>query len=103
MTTAQKAFWRDNALKVALLLFGAGVAWGAVQLSQSQILERLEDNGIVIRDHEERIVSLEVCAAEQAVTSAAILEQMRQLNENVQSINEFLREMGAQALQDRGQ
>lgn len=98
MTTAQKAYWRENALKVALLLFGAGVAWGAVQLSQSQILERLEDNGIVIRDHEERIVSLEVCAAEQAATSAAILEQMRQLNENVQSINEFLREMGSRAI-----
>jgi uncharacterized coiled-coil protein SlyX len=98
MTTAQKAYWRDNMLKLALLLFGAGVAWGAVQFSQAALHERLEDDGLILRDHEERITDLEVCAAEQAVTSAAILEQMRQLNENVQSINEFLRDMGSRAM-----
>jgi len=79
-------------IKLTLLLFGAGVAWGTVKIDARVGAERQADDHILIVDHETRIRSLEQCYASMAATQEGILTQLTQMNESVQSINEFLRD-----------
>lgn len=100
MSPARSQFWRDNMVKLALLLFGAGVAWGTVKIDARVGAERQADDHILIVDHETRIRSLEQCYASMAATQEAMLDQMTQMNDAVQSINEFLRDAAQSGRQE---
>lgn len=78
-------------MKLAILLFGAGVAWGAVKIGMRATAERQAADHAVIEVHEVRLDAIEQCISGMAATNEAMLRQMEVLNENVQSINEFLR------------
>ena len=92
MTAARKAWWQENAMKLAILLFGAGVAWGAVKIGMRATAERQAADHAVIEVHEGRLDAIERCISGMAATNEAMLRQMEDLNSNVQSINEFLRQ-----------
>ena len=79
-------------VKLALLLFGAGVAWGTVKIDSRLAQDRQAEDHVLIVDHETRIRTLEQCYANMAATQEAMLDQLTQMNESVQSINEFLRD-----------
>lgn len=83
-------------VKLALLLFGAGVAWGTVKIDARTMQDRQAADHAVIENHEVRIDAIEQCMSGMAATNEAMLRQMESLNSNVQSINEFLREAAAQ-------
>ena len=84
-------------MKLAILLFGAGVAWGTVKIGARLAQDRQAENHVLIVDHETRIRALEQCYASMAATQAAMLDQLTQMNESVQSINEFLRDAANQS------
>jgi len=92
MTAARKAWWQDKLLNIAVLLFGAGVAWGTLKLDARITQDRQIVDHVQIDDHETRIRTLEQCYASMAATQEGILTQLTQMNESVQSINEFLRD-----------
>jgi len=92
MTAARKAWWQENAMKLAILLFGAGVAWSAVKIESQAARERQAADHAVIEVHEARLDEIEQCISGMAATNEAMLRQMEDLNENVRSINEFLRD-----------
>ena len=79
-------------MKLAILLFGAGVAWSAVKIESQAARQRQEADHAVIEVHEVRIDAIEQCMSGMAATNEAMLRQMEDLNSNVQSINEFLRQ-----------
>lgn len=83
-------------VKLALLLFGAGVAWGTVKIDARVMRDRQAADHAVIENHEIRLDEIEQCMSGMEATQLAMLEQLRQMNGNVQSINEFLREAVAQ-------
>lgn len=83
-------------VKLALLLFGAGVAWGTVKIDARTMQNRQAADHAVIAIHEVRLDQIEQCMSGMEATQLAMLEQLRQMNDNVQSINEFLREAAAQ-------
>ena len=84
-------------VKMALLLFGAGVAWGTVKIDARTIQDRQAADHAVIENHEIRLEQIEQCMSGMEATQLAMLEQLRQMNENVQSINEFLRDAANQS------
>ena len=92
MSPTRSQFWRDNMVKLALLLFGAGVAWGTVKIDARIAQDRQAEDHVLIADHETRIRTLEQCYASMAATQEAMLAQLTEMNESVQSINEFLRD-----------
>ncbi len=92
MSPTRSQFWRDNVVRLALLLFGAGVAWGTVKIDARITQDRQIVDHVQIDDHETRIRTLEQCYASMAATQEGILTQLTQMNESVQSINEFLRD-----------
>lgn len=92
MSPARVRWWQENAMKVAILLFSAGVAWGAVKIGMRATAERQAADHAVIEVHEVRLDAIEQCISGMAATNEAMLRQMEDLNENVQSINEFLRQ-----------
>ena len=79
-------------MKLAILLFGAGAAWSAVKIESQAARERQAADHAVIEVHEVRLDEIEQCISGMAATNEAMLRQMEDLNENVQSINEFLRD-----------
>lgn len=79
-------------MKLAIFLFGAGVAWGTLKLDARITQDRQIVDHVQIDDHETRIRTLEQCYASMAATQEGILTQLTQMNESVQSINEFLRD-----------
>lgn len=83
-------------VKLAMLLFGAGVAWGTVKIDARTMQDRQAADHAVIEIHEVRLDQIEQCMSGMEATQLAMLEQLRQMNDNVQSINEFLREAAAQ-------
>jgi len=92
MSPARQNWWKDQVFKVAILIFGAGVAWGAVKIEARVTQDRQQADHVLIYDHEDRIRTLEQCYSSMAATQEGILAQLTQMNESVQSINEFLRE-----------
>jgi hypothetical protein len=79
-------------VKLAMLLFGAGVAWGTVKIDARTVQDRQTADHAIIENHEIRLDQIEQCMSGMEATQLAMLEQLRQMNENVQSINEFLRQ-----------
>jgi hypothetical protein len=96
VSPARRQFWRDNMVKLALLLFGAGVAWGTVKIDARTMQDRQAADHAAIGIHEVRLDQIEQCLSGMEATQLAMLEQLQQMNENVQSINEFLWEAAAQ-------
>jgi len=92
MSPARQNWWKDQMLKIAILIFGAGVAWSAVKIESQAARERQAADHAVIEVHEVRLDEIEQCISGMAATNEAMLRQMEDLNENVQSINEFLRD-----------
>jgi hypothetical protein len=86
--------------KFAILIFGAGVAWGAVKIEARVTQDRQQADHVVLFDHEDRIRTLESCYASMAATQEGILTQLTQMNESVQSINEFLRDAAQNERED---
>jgi cell division protein FtsB len=91
MTATTQNWWRDRLLQIIILLFGAGVAWGTMKIDMLRFQERQEQDHAVIEVHETRLDANDQCMAGLAATQEAMLEQITQLNQGVQSINEFLR------------
>lgn len=92
MSPARQNWWKDQMLKIAILIFSAGVAWSAVKIEARVTQDRQIVDHVQIDDHETRIRTLEQCYASMAATQEGILTQLTQMNESVQSINEFLRD-----------
>jgi len=92
MSPARQNWWKDQMLKIAILIFGAGVAWSAVKIETRVTQDMQATDHVILFDHEERIRTLESCYASMAATQEGILTQLTQMNESVQSINEFLRD-----------
>jgi hypothetical protein len=52
MSPARQSWWKDKLLNIAVLLFGAGVAWGTLKLDARITQDRQIVDHVQIDDHE---------------------------------------------------